>query len=90
MTPLEIRLLLDVYTSPRAPDEWGRHDIYVETIQAFFASNVLEPGTKADEGDHGLVLTDRGHAFIDALMCLPLPVAVWQIVHPPVSRVQSL
>ena len=88
MTPLEIRLLLHIHTTP-APIETPTK-IYVETLDHFQAIGLITMDEVVEPGQHPYRLTERGQVYIDALMSLPLPVAYWRIPDMPEHRVGVL
>jgi DNA-binding PadR family transcriptional regulator len=76
MTPYEIKLLLHYFTTPDDhPDVERDPPVWRPTIQQFLADGLLEHGDERDEATYRI--SDRGKAFCEALLVVPLPVMRW-------------
>lgn len=80
MTPLQIELLLHIYAR-RGPLNLPM-PVHHEAIEGFKKDRLIEM-TEPVTGEHPYRLTERGEAYVQALLSLPLPVAVWQMPVPP-------
>lgn len=76
MTPLEIQLLLHIYGC-RSPIE----NVGAPAQRAALAMFEREEAIKRDKDDptnaHGWKLAARGQAFVDRLLAMHLPEAIW-------------
>lgn len=79
MTPLQIDILLNYYTTPveygRADDNFGAPAVQ-EAINWMIGANLLE-NCKSELGSYRT--TDRGKAYVDGLCNMPLPVQKWYV-----------
>ena len=88
MTPFELDILLHYYS--RADDHPVMFDnppIWPQTRDHFKAEELLgeRPADKR-HGDALYYLTERGKAYIEAVLALPLPVQVWVMPIAPPAR----
>ena len=76
MTPLEIEIILHYYTRP---GDYRNGDFSAPAVKNaidwFCQTGMLELKEISTKGDYDL--TDRGQAYVDALMALPLPEKRW-------------
>ncbi len=84
MTPFELDILLHYYGHADDHPVVARNPpIWKETRDAFREKGLLETDTTM-ESTATYRLTERGKAYIDAMLALPLPVQIW--VMPPTDR----
>lgn len=80
MSPLQIRILLDIYANPGPVDRRTVHEgnPYDEAIEMFEAEKLIEalPATP------GWMLADRGQAYVAFLLALPFPTCTWKVPDP--------
>lgn len=78
MTPFELDILLHYYAHvDDHPVMFDRPPIWPETRDAFKAQGLL--AEKDPDSDRKALyhLTNRGRAYIEAILAMPLPVQVW-------------
>ena len=75
VTPLQLEILLHCYYSPQP---WrGDRSLtpYKQAIQYFLESEMIEVSGKEYEEVYDI--TERGHAYIEAILGLPFPTKTW-------------
>ena len=85
MTPFEIEILMHYYTRGGDPDVVRDNPpIWPETRVRFLDEKLLElmPVDYRRDDPATYMLTQRGQAYIKALMRVPLPVASWRVEWP--------
>ncbi len=91
MSPYEIDLMLHFHTSPLKPDVIDSL-LLVDTLRRFQQDGLLQPRTmfrSNGEGDSDLEITDKGHAFVMAVLSVPLPRKTW-IVERSETRLETV
>lgn len=80
MSPLALKVLLHYYTTPLQFDKNVAHDLEIEAIQGFIRDGLVtqRDGAMPPEYDT-YVITDRGTAYCEAIVNLPLPESIWVI-----------
>lgn len=77
MSPLQIRILFDIYENPGPVDRRTIAEVkaYDEAIEMFEAEKLIEalPVTP------GWMLTDRGQAYVAFMLALPFPTCTWKV-----------
>jgi hypothetical protein len=68
MSPLEVTLLLNLYSLRNY--ERPPFPAYIEAISRFKKENLIDDTFK---------VTEKGKVYIEALLNIPLPVALWKI-----------
>ena len=74
MTPYQLTLLLHYYSC--ADDPPGNEPIRAETLVEFIRKGLL---TKSDGN---LKPTNKLNCYVDAVLSVPLPEAIWQVTFP--------
>ena len=79
MTPFELDILLHYYGhADDHPVVNARPPIWEGTLEAFLSEGLLEGILKTEHGAT-IRLTDRGRAYIDYVLAVPLPVRCWKL-----------
>ena len=81
MTPLQIRMLLDIHTSPQPVKRLTDHpgNPYDEALNWFCDEGLITPHPHIA---YQFSTTPRGAAYVHFLTTLPLPNAAWTIPSP--------
>ncbi len=85
MSPLQINILLHYHA--HVDDYCGKHfsSAAKEFIEEFLRNGMLRENTKSDQYSRLYELSDRGKAYVRALMEVPLPQCVWRINWPAID-----
>lgn len=77
MTPLEINVLLHIHCVAEPIENLGSHSsAQRDAVTWFKTEGLIQSDT---ESGCAYSLTDRGRAYVQFLMAMPLPVAKWTI-----------
>jgi hypothetical protein len=80
MSPLALKVLLHYYTTPAQFDKNKAHDLEIEAIEGFIRDGLLRDREgAAPEGYDRLEITEKGTAYCEAILNLPLPIMKWLI-----------
>jgi DNA-binding HxlR family transcriptional regulator len=78
VTPFELEILLHMYYTPTKPDAFVRRaPILPETLVAFVQEGLIEESEPTEPDYCGYRLTERGTAYIEHVLAVPLPVVKW-------------
>ncbi len=89
MTPLEIGVLLHYYTTPG--DYAGVSNVFdyhcppgpwQECLRKFIDSGLLRETLPDEVSTQRLHLAERGRAYVEAIMAVPMPQKVWVTEYP--------
>jgi hypothetical protein len=86
MTPFELGIMLHYYAQVGDPEAMRRQPpILGDTLACLEHEQLLRP--TADETEAGAegatyVITERGRAYVDALLSVPLPTRTWRVQFP--------
>jgi len=75
MSPLELKILLNIYASPVWFDkDYENHKGFISDLEDELIISICPP-EKA--GYHGLEMRPRGMAYVSRILNLPLPEEAW-------------
>jgi hypothetical protein len=81
MSPLALKVLLHYYVTPLLFEKNSAHDLELEAITEFIRQDLIKWRAAGDvrDGHHALEITDRGRAYVEAILATPYPVIRWVI-----------
>jgi len=83
MSPLEIHMLLEIYTYVRLEDTNFAQllPLHEEVMEGFVGADLVRLKEHFSGGEIAWEITDRGKAHVDALCALPYPECQWVTPH---------